>query len=242
MIGYKWLTSENKSINGDKISWKKSIWVKREPKRLQLCKYGLHASKTPLQSLGYVYGDKWWVVEAKGKIINSDDKFVASEMKIIKRLPVKKILVKFAVLCAKRCLTNYEKEYPNDDRPRKAIEAAENYVKNPTKENESAARSAAWSAGSARSAGSAGSAAWSARSAAWSARSAAWSARSAARSAGSAGSAGSAAWSARSAAWSARSAAWSARSAAWSARSAEYEWQNKTLNNLIKKYFQKLKA
>ena len=187
MIGYKWLTSENKSINGDKISWKKSIWVKREPKRLQLCKYGLHASKTPLQSLGYVYGDKWWVVEAKGKIINSDDKFVASEMKIIKRLPVKKILVKFAVLCAKRCLTNYEKEYPNDDRPRKAIEAAENYVKNPTKENESAA----WSARSARSARSAGSATW---------------------------------------------------SAARSARSAEYEWQNKTLINLIKKYFQKLKA
>ena len=198
MIGYKWLTSENKSINGDKISWKKSIWVKREPKRLQLCKYGLHASKTPLQSLGYVYGDKWWVVEAKGKIINTDDKFVASEMKIIKRLPVKKILVKFAVLCAKRCLTNYEKEYPNDDRPRKAIEAAENYVKNPTKENESAA---------------------------WSAGSAAWSAGSA-----------------RSAAGSARSAAWSARSAARSAGSAEYEWQNKTLNNLIKKYFQKLKA
>jgi hypothetical protein len=93
--------------------------------------------------------------------------------------------------------------------------------------NESAARSAAWSAESAAwSAESAESAARSAaRSAAWSAESAAWSAAwSAARSAESA--ARSAAWSAESAARSAesaaRSAAWSAESAARSAESAAY--------------------
>jgi hypothetical protein len=115
--------------------------------------------------------------------------------------------VMYSIHAAKQVLNNYEKVYPNDKRPREAIEAAENWVKNPIESAESAAWFAARSARSA-----AESAAWfAARSAARSAGSAAWSARSAAGSA--ARSAESAVWSA---AGSARSAAGSAtRSAAW---------------------------
>jgi hypothetical protein len=124
-------------------------------------------------------------------------------------------LVRYAVYAAEQVIDNYEKEYPDDDRPRKAIQAAKRYIKNPTAQNKLAARSAAadaWS--SARSAESAESAARSAESAAWSA----------ARSAASA--AWSAAWSAESAGRAvARSVAWSAESAAisiaWSAESTE---------------------
>ena len=96
-------------------------------------------------------------------------------------------IIEFACRCAEHTLCNYENLYPEDKRPRKAIEAARVCI---TDKSETA-RSAAWSA-----AGSARSAAWSA------AGSAAWSA------------AGSAARSAESAAGSAESAA---RSAAWSA-------------------------
>jgi len=114
----------------------------------------------------------------------------------------------FKADCAEMVLENYEKQYPGDDRPRKAIEAARNYKD----------KSAAWSAWSARSA------AWSA---AWSAWSAAWSARSAESAVWSA------AESAESAAWSAESAAESAESAAMSAGSAGRSEQEK----LFIKYF-----
>ena len=68
--------------------------------------------------------------------------------------------VKLAVYSARLCLENFERKFPDDDRPRKAIEAAENWIKNQCKETELAARSAARSAWSA---------AWSAARSAWSA-------------------------------------------------------------------------
>jgi hypothetical protein len=91
----------------------------------------------------------------------------------------KKDSVALAIFAAELVIENYEKIYPKDDRPRKAIEAAKNWIKNPRKETESAARSASWSA----------------RSASWSAWSAADAAAESARSA------------ARSASWSAADAA-----------------------------------
>ena len=112
---------------------------------------------------------------------------------------------KSVVMCARSVLPNFESVFPDDNRPRKAIETRERWILDPNsvtdnklKSVRSAARLAALVA-----ARSAEPAAWlAARSAAEAARSAAWSA------------AESAAWSAR----SARSAAWSAaESAAWSA-------------------------
>ena len=45
----------------------------------------------------------------------------------------------FGLKCAEGVLNIFEKEYPADDRPRKAIEAARLYIKEPTKENKEAA-------------------------------------------------------------------------------------------------------
>jgi hypothetical protein len=215
IIGYKFIQSDMKSQSGD-CGWKIGEWKKHEG-YLKLCNSGFHACIRPLDSLGYVYGDRWFIVEARGKIRKGKDKFVASEMRLTKELDVKKILPWFAIACARRSLKYYEKQYPDDKRPLDAIEAAEKYLKNPTKENLEVLNekiSAAWSARWAQSAARwAASAAWSA----WSARSAAWSAESAAQSA-----------------WSARSAAWWARSAARWARSAERRWQNRMLEKIIR--------
>jgi hypothetical protein len=219
VLGYKFVTADLRSKNGD-CTWVVGEW-KHDSASLELCTSGLHACVSPLDSLEYVYGDRWFLVAAKGTVLHGADKFCASDMKLVRELPVKTVLVAFAVECAKHCYANWKAFAPDDGRVWAAIVAAENYMKNPTEENrsaESAARSAAWSA----------------------ARSAAWSAESAARSAASA--AWSAAWSAASAAWSAESAAWSAESAAWSAAwsaasaawSAERTWQLKTLNRLIR--------
>ncbi len=200
--GYKFIQKNMKSQRGN-LKWKVGEWIKHEGE-IELCNEGLHACRTALQSLSYVYGDKWFIVEAKGKFKEEKgDKFVCSEMRLVKELPINKIVKLFAIRCAKRCLKHYEKEYPNDKRVFAAIEGAELYLDKKIKLPELKKRIDA---------------AWSARSAAWSA---ARSAESAARSA----------WSAESAA---RSAAWSAARSAWSAaRSAEKKWQEKELEKII---------
>lgn len=169
-------------------------WYKIE-EPLILCKRGFHASVRAINAMSYVNCEVLAKVEVRGKSIKEQDKQCWSEMRLVKKYKwTKKDSVSLAIYSAELVLENFERKYPNDDRPRKAIEAAKAVLKNDTEENRSAAWSAAksvaesaWSAaGSARSAWSAAKSA--AESAAWSAAGSAWYA------------AGSAAWSA---AWSA---------------------------------------
>jgi hypothetical protein len=103
----------------------------------------------------------------------------------------------FAADCAESVLHIYEKRYPNDDRPRKAIQAARDYANGVIGKDElAAARAAAWDAARA--------AAWDAAGEA--ARATAWDA------------AGDAAWAT---AWAAAGEA--ARAAAWEAKWQEIE-------------------
>ena len=166
-------------------------WYKED--HIKICERGFHASRRAIDAMGYVDCEVLAKVEVKGESETENDKECWSEIKIVKVYKwTKKDSVALSIYAAELVIDIYEKQYPNDDRPRKAIEAAKAVLKNDTEANKSAARSAAESA-----------------------RSAAESAESAARSAWSAESA------ARSAAWSAWSAARSAESAAWSAWSAE---------------------
>ena len=122
--------------------------------------------------------------------------------------------IKVAIFSARLCLHEFEERHPDDDRPRKAIEAAELYLENPCEKTRSAAFSAARSAASSaerNTASSAERAESAARRAASSAESAASSAASSAESSaaryGMSSAASSAASSAESAASSAESAA-----------------------------------
>jgi pyruvate/2-oxoglutarate dehydrogenase complex dihydrolipoamide acyltransferase (E2) component len=53
------------------------------------------------------------------------------------------LLVRLGVFCARSALHIYEERFPNDSRPRKAIEAAERWCEEPTAANAAAAASAA---------------------------------------------------------------------------------------------------
>lgn len=81
--------------------------------------------------------------------------------------------VSYAVFAAEQVIDIYEKKYPNDKRPRQAIEAAKKCIKDPSKENKEAARAAwaaaeaAWAAEAAAEAAGAARAAWAAAWAAW---------------------------------------------------------------------------
>ena len=182
---FKFLVTMLKS-NRDGSQWTFGEWRKTECP--ELC-HGFNCSEKILDALSYVKGEILCEVEAKGKHFTSDDKSTWAEMRIIKAWNwTKKDSVALTIFSAELVIENYEKIYPKDDRPRKAIEAAKKYLRDPTEENRSAAYSAARSADSAArsaysAARSADSAARSADSAARSADSAAHSADSAARSA-----------------------------------------------------------
>ncbi len=54
----------------------------------------------------------------------------------------RKVQLQFAILYVEKSLPIFEKEFPEDARPRKAIDAAKNYLKNPTKKNAKVAKAA----------------------------------------------------------------------------------------------------
>jgi hypothetical protein len=195
---WKSMQAGMKSAHGD-INWKIGQWEKE--KEAVKCSKGFHASENIIDAMGFVNCEVLARVEVKGKVDKEKDKQCWTEMKIVEAYQWdKNASVKLSIFAAELCLKNFEKVFPDDKRPREAIEATKKWLAEPTQKNQDAAARAAWSAESAARA-AAESAAWSAESAAWSAESAAWSA----------------AWSARAA-----RAAWSAAArAAESAESAE---------------------
>ena len=149
--------------------------------------------------------------------------------------PSEDLLIEFACRCAEHVLHFYEDKYPDDKRPRKAIEAARVCIIDKSSAAGDAARAAARAAGAAWAAWAAGAAARAAARAAW----AAWDAGAAARAAWAAGDAArAAAWAAGDAGAAAR-AAWAAWAAAWDAGAAagdaEEKWQTETLLELLNK-------
>jgi len=154
--------------------------------------------------------------EIKGDVVCHDFGKVGSlTQEVVKELKLPKwvgsekeglVRVAFAVLCAEAVLHHFEDKMEGDDRPRKAIEAVKEYLKNPAAA-EWAAWAAAWAAADAA-----------ADAAAWAAAAARAAADAAARAAADA--AAWAAWAARAAADAAAAARAAARAAAAAARAA----------------------
>jgi hypothetical protein len=124
-----------------------------------MCESGFHCSKEPYDAFSYVHGEWLAKVEVRGQHLSEDNKEVWEEMRVVEKYRwTKEDSVKLAIYAAELVIDIFEKEYPNDDRPRKAIEAAKNYLKNPSQKN----RRAAWAAARAAEAAEAAGAAWAA--------------------------------------------------------------------------------
>jgi len=152
-------------------------WTKKiEAKELLMCFTGYHVARTPAEILAHRATDVY-LCEYDGETVEGTDKLLVQRVRLIKQVMGQREWVLFAADCAEHVLANFESVFPDDDRPRKALDAARAFALDPSDKNrdaaesaESAARSAAaWSAESAESASesAAESAAWSA--AAWSA-------------------------------------------------------------------------
>ena len=59
--GYKFLTSEMRSKNGD-AEWTVGEWRKHDGE-LAMCQSGFHYCKEPIEAFEYIYGDNLVVVE-----------------------------------------------------------------------------------------------------------------------------------------------------------------------------------
>jgi len=162
-LRWKFIRKGFKSESGV-CKWKIGEW-QNPIKDLELCESGYHCSKKPYQAFTYVQEEILAQVECKGKRLAEDDKEVWENMRVIKAYKwTKKDSVSLSIYAAELCLKNFEDIYPDDKRPRDAIDAAKKWLEIPTTKNRSAAESAAESA--ARSARFAAESAGSARSAA----------------------------------------------------------------------------
>ena len=180
-------------------------WMPRI-KNLEPCISGYHMIESP-EGLVRWLGPAIWIAEGDGKRIEKEPGVgIYERARLISRVKTwdERTARLFAADCAGRVLSIFEKMYPKDKRPRKAIQAARNYANGKIN---AAARAAAWAAARDAAGAAAGAAAWAA-------------ARDAA---------GDAAWAAAgdAAGAAARDAAWDA---AWdAARDAELKWQAERL-------------
>ena len=169
---WKFLREGMKSEHGDCV-WKNGEW-KHYDSILEMCNAGFHCSKKINQAFGFVKGEILAKVEVKGENNSQTDKEVWSDMRVVRAWKwQKKDSVALSVYAAELCLDNFEKMYPEDKRPRLAIDAAKQWMKNPNEGTARAAYSAAYSAADSAAASAADSAADSAASAARAAYSAA---------------------------------------------------------------------
>ena len=143
---WKFLRSGLKS-NYDGHQWVIGKWQKTEC--LGLCQ-GFNCSRRIIDALNVFHGEILAEVEVEGRHFVGDNKSTHEGMRIIHAWHwTKADSVALSIFAAEMVLGNFGKVYPDDDRPRKAIEAARNYLDSPTEKNRCAARSAwsaAWSA------------------------------------------------------------------------------------------------
>ena len=196
MKGFKFLQADMRSSRGDEPAWE--IGVKRDipkerRKEIVICKYGYHASPTLWDALQYAPGPVACLVETGRSVEKQDDKWVTASLTVVKAVNVDRELKLFAADCAEHVLHIYEREHPNDDRPRKAVQATRDFANGKIGAAAGdAARDAARAAARAAAGDAARAAAWAAAwDAAWAAT---WAAARAAARAAAGDAAGDAAW------------------------------------------------
>jgi len=203
MTRYFKILVDGKSCHGGNANWSlpdgdnPGKWMPKLTK-LVPCKRGYHIVLAHQIPQWLKEDCQIFELETSGKVIaHKDDKFVCGKVRLIKRMCYDPEVTPrlFAADCAEHILHFYEDKYPDDDRPRKSIDAARKFARKQITREEmaavwAAAWYAAWDAARAAARAAAGDAAGDAARAA--ARDAAWAAaRAAARDA-----AGAAAWAA----------------------------------------------
>ena len=159
---YKVLGKGGKPCNGGIGEWslpkngKPGEWMPMIAGELSPCENGYHLCR--FENLLSWLNEEIYEAEGRGDKIECDDKIVFRQARLIRKIREwnEKTARLFAADCADHVLHLFEKQYPKDDRPRKAIQAARDFANGIIG---AAAGDAAWAASRAV----AGDAAWAAQ-------------------------------------------------------------------------------
>jgi len=225
-------------------TWTPGEWMPPVKGKLVPCLNGYHV--VSIEQLPMWLGERIFEAQTGEEIVHADDKSVVRTCRLIREFASwnERTARLFACDCAEHVLSLYEAKYPDDRRPRKAIETARRYAEGKAAVEEltdvwDAAWTDVWDAAWAAAEDAAGAAAWAA---AWAAAEDAawtdvWDAAWAAAEDAAGAAARAAAWAAaEDAAWdAARDAAWAAaEDAAWDAAwAAERQWQVERLGEIL---------
>lgn len=100
---------------------------------IRLCSFGLHACFNLLDAISYAPGTFVCRVEVWGDVRQWDDMCCGRHRKVLWMADASARLRQFAIECAERVLHIFEFSYPNDPRPRIAIEAAKGFLRGDVK-------------------------------------------------------------------------------------------------------------
>jgi hypothetical protein len=156
---FKVLDAKNRSCNGgspDLVwslpvqnadgSWTPGEWMPEVKGDLKLCSNGYHL--TDAEHLPDWLNASIYEAEPSNELIKGDNKIVCRSVRLLRKMHWDDRVARlFACDCAERALPIYEKNYPDDKRPRHAIEVARLYADGKASDGElAAARATAWHA------------------------------------------------------------------------------------------------
>lgn len=126
---YKVLKADGTPYHGGKGRWslphgmQPGEWMP-EIANVIPCERGYHLCRE--QDLVLWLGPTIWIAEGRGACVEDEDKVVYGEARLLSRVETwsERTARQFAADCAGHVLPIWEAKHPDDDRPRKAIEAA----------------------------------------------------------------------------------------------------------------------
>lgn len=203
---YKWLTEDHRGVYGfgdysDHLPKGKrpGRWLPKI-QNVNPCVRGYHVVTLP-HLVDHLATERavLYTVEVRGVMIDDDHKLACEQMRLVARVGAvdARVLRLFACDCAEHVLPIFERDQPDDDRPRLAIETTRAWIADPTSANTAAKAAAGVAAGAAAYAAAraaAKAAAWAAAEAAAGAAVRAAAGGAARDAAGDAGDGGAAAW------------------------------------------------
>jgi hypothetical protein len=141
---YKWLKPD-RTTTYQGVKWPKRVGVWTPDETPVMCVSGWHLATHEGIAEHARTGAVLWIAEGRGESVAAGDKVAFSSARLVSQVGTltQIIAVQWAAECARRVLKHYEDRYPEDKRPREAIQAALKWAKDPTEANRNAAATAA---------------------------------------------------------------------------------------------------
>jgi hypothetical protein len=142
---YKWL-NPNRTTIYQHVKWPKRVGAWTPDETPELCKSGWHLATHQGIAERMQRDAVLWIAEGRGACDSAHGKVAFTSARLVSAVGMltRVIAVQWAAECAQRVLKHYEDRYPNDKRPREAIDAALRWAKDPSEANRDAAAYAAY--------------------------------------------------------------------------------------------------